>query len=25
MTLLVVGITWWKAPKLRDYHFEKEE
>ena len=25
MTMLVVGITWWKAPKLRNYHFEKED
>lgn len=22
MTLAVVGITWWKAPKLRNYAFE---
>lgn len=22
MTLLVVGITWWRAPKLRDYDFK---
>lgn len=22
MTLTVVGITWWKAPKLRDYDFK---
>lgn len=25
MTMLVVCITWWKAPKLRNYHFEKED
>lgn len=22
MTLLVVGVAWWKAPKLREYDFE---
>jgi len=22
MTLVVVGITWWRAPKLRDYDFQ---
>ncbi len=25
MTLLVVGITWWRAPKLRNYDFSSED
>jgi len=25
MTLVVVGITWWKAPKLRTYDFSSSE
>jgi len=24
MTLLVVGITWWKAPKLRNLNFDQD-
>ena len=24
LTILVVGITWWKAPKLRDLHFDDD-